>query len=84
MISKWYICPKKNLRTLLKWKHLAFLEKVEKAEKIMTHKIGMMTSSKQPPVGHNKYHFLKVKVKVTMQSSKFISFSVFEKNRGGG
>ena len=45
------ICSKKNLRTLLKWKHLTFLEKVEKAKKIVTHKIGMMISSKQPPAG---------------------------------
>ena len=53
----------KKLKTLLKWKHLTFLEKVEKAKKIMTQKIGMMTSSKQPPAGHNKYYFLKVEYK---------------------
>ena len=40
----------KKLRTLLKWKHLTLLERVEKAKKI-----GMMASSKQPPEGHNKY-----------------------------
>ena len=30
----------------------------------MTHKIEMMTSSKQPPAEHNKYyfHFLKVNI----------------------
>ena len=29
----------------------------------MTHKIGIMTSSKQPPAGYNKYYFLKVDIK---------------------
>ena len=29
----------------------------------MTHKIEMMTSSKQPPAGHNKYYFLEVNIK---------------------
>ena len=33
------------------------------SKKIMTHKIGMMMSSKQPPAGHNKYYFLKVNIK---------------------
>ena len=29
----------------------------------MTRKIGMMTSSKQPAAGYNKYYFLKVNIK---------------------
>ena len=48
-----------------------------KAKKAMTHKIGMMTSSKESPVGHNKHDFLKVNIKdyYHVKSQVYIIFS---------
>ena len=42
----------------------------------MTHKIGMRTSSKQPPAGHNKYYFLKINIKDSYHA-KFQVYIIF-------
>ena len=39
-------------------------------------KIAMMTSSKQPPAGHNKYYFLKVNIK-EYYHAKFQVYTIF-------
>ena len=51
----------------------------------MIHKIGLMTSSKQLPAGHNEYYLLKVNIKDYYHAKfqVYIIFS-FRKNRGGG
>ena len=51
----------------------------------MTHEIGRMTSSKQPPAGHNKFYFLKVNI-IDCYYAKFqvwIIFSFQKYKRGG-
>ena len=47
-----------------------------KEKKIMTHEIGMMTSSNQPPAGHNKYYFLKFNIK-DYYDAKFQVYVIF-------
>ena len=42
----------------------------------MTHKIGMMTSSNQPPAGHTKYYFLKINIK-DYYDTKFQVYVIF-------
>ena len=42
----------------------------------MTHKIGMMTLSKQQPAGHNKYYFFKVNIK-DYYHAKFQVYIIF-------
>ena len=52
----------------------------------MTHEIEMMTSSKQPLAGHNKYYFLIVNVKDYYHAKfpVYIVFSFFKKIMGRG
>ena len=42
----------------------------------MTHKIGMMTSSKQSPAGYNKYYLVKVHIK-DYYHAKFQVYIIF-------